>query len=81
MSGFAGSGYREVVDFLQGRCSLEETAEEIRRAHRRYARRQVTWCRHQLPGNIMVLNGDGTQEEVVDQIMTEWESAVGKGIA
>ncbi len=79
--GMTGSGYREVIGYLQGRLTLEETVEEIRRSHRRYARRQVTWCRHQLPGSIVVLDGERTPEEMADQIVTEWESSAGKGTA
>jgi len=76
-----GSGYKEVVEFLEGRLSLEEATDEIRRSHRKYARRQVTWCRHQLPADIVVLDGEGTEEAMVDRIVTEWELAVGKGTA
>ena len=30
---------------LDGACSLEEAAEDIRRESRRYAKRQLTWLR------------------------------------
>ncbi len=53
--GMTGAGYREVVWHLHGDRTLEETREEIRRSHRRYARRQATWFRHQLPPGALVL--------------------------
>jgi len=37
--GMTGAGYREIVSFLQGELTLDEATEEIRRSHRKYARR------------------------------------------
>jgi tRNA dimethylallyltransferase len=41
----AGSavGYREIVDYLENRCGLEESFTAIRRNTRKLARRQQTW--------------------------------------
>lgn len=38
-----GIGYKEVMDYLEGKTSLEETKEIIRQGTRRYAKRQLTW--------------------------------------
>ena len=38
-------GYKEVVPYLKGECSLEEAVELIKRDTRRYAKRQLTWFR------------------------------------
>ena len=38
-------GYREVFDHFDGKCSLEESIELIKRNSRRYAKRQMTWFR------------------------------------
>lgn len=38
-----GIGYKEVMDYLDGKVTLEEMAEEIKQATRRYAKRQITW--------------------------------------
>ncbi len=38
-------GYKEVVSFLEGACTLEETVEAIKTATRRYAKRQRSWFR------------------------------------
>lgn len=38
-------GYREMFDYFDGRCSLDETIELIKRNSRRYAKRQLTWFR------------------------------------
>ena len=38
-------GYKEFVDALAGRCSIEEAADQVRQSSRRYAKRQLTWFR------------------------------------
>jgi tRNA dimethylallyltransferase len=41
--GRAAVGYREIVDHLEGRCSLEEARQAIVRDTLRFTRRQATW--------------------------------------
>lgn len=56
-------GYKEFVDFLAGRCSLEDAAALVQQASRRYAKRQLTWFRRNQ--NIHWLrraSGEGTAE-------------------
>lgn len=38
-------GYKEIIPYLLGRCSLEEAKETLKRETRRYAKRQLTWFR------------------------------------
>lgn len=38
-------GYRELFDYFDGVCSLDEAIELIKRNSRRYAKRQMTWFR------------------------------------
>lgn len=38
-------GYREMFDYFDGRCTLEEAIELVKRNSRRYAKRQLTWFR------------------------------------
>lgn len=40
-----GLGYKEVVEYLKGKCSKEEMCENIKIQTRRYAKRQLTWFR------------------------------------
>ncbi len=40
-------GYKEIVSHLEGKCTLSEASEEIKLASRRYAKRQLTWFRHE----------------------------------
>jgi tRNA dimethylallyltransferase len=36
-------GYRHMIAYLQGDCTWEETVRLLKRDHRRYAKRQLTW--------------------------------------
>ncbi len=38
-------GYKEVLEALTGRIALDEAFDQIKRASRRYAKRQMTWFR------------------------------------
>ena len=38
-------GYKELIDYLQGTCTLEEAVDTIKLRSRRYAKRQLTWFR------------------------------------
>ncbi|NMA33230.1 MAG: tRNA (adenosine(37)-N6)-dimethylallyltransferase MiaA [Clostridiaceae bacterium] len=38
-------GYKEILPYLKGECSLEEAVEMLKRNTRRYAKRQMTWFR------------------------------------
>lgn len=40
-------GYEELLDFLDGRVSLDGGVDLIKQNSRRYAKRQMTWFRHQ----------------------------------
>ena len=38
-------GYKEIKQYLDGQCSLEEAVEQIKQGSRNYAKRQLTWFR------------------------------------
>ncbi len=40
-------GYKELFDFIDCKCSLEEAVNLIKQNSRRYAKRQLTWFNHQ----------------------------------
>lgn len=41
-----GLGYKEIVDYLHGECSLDAAVERLKRDTRRFAKRQLSWFRH-----------------------------------
>ena len=73
--GMTGAGYREIVDFLDGVLTLEEATERIRSSHRKYARRQGTWFRHQLGAGCKTLDGTLEVGEAAGRIAAWWEES------
>ncbi|MGN4126086.1 tRNA (adenosine(37)-N6)-dimethylallyltransferase MiaA [Lysinibacillus sphaericus] len=41
-------GYKELYDYLDGKCSLEESVESLKQNSRRYAKRQLTYFRNKM---------------------------------
>lgn len=60
-------GYKEVVEALEGRCSMEEASEAIKLATRRYAKRQRSWWRHDERVH-WVAADDGDVARIADEI-------------
>ena len=42
-----GLGYKEILDYLDHKCTLEEAVEIIKRDSRHYAKRQITWFKRE----------------------------------
>ena len=56
-------GYKEFVDALDGRCTIEEAAAQVQQASRRYAKRQLTWFRRNKAMNWLTrMPGEGAEE-------------------
>ena len=56
-------GYKEFVDALQGRCTLEEATALVQQSSRRYAKRQLTWFRRNPAIHWLTRSaGESTQE-------------------
>ena len=47
MVSMQGLGYKEILDYLEGRCTLEEAVYIIKRETRHFAKRQLTWFRRE----------------------------------
>ena len=55
-------GYKEFVNALEGREPLSQAAEEVKKASRHYAKRQLTWFRRNPAVRWLVRNGDDDRE-------------------
>lgn len=64
-------GYKELLDYLEGKSSLAEAVEGLKLATRRYAKRQLTWFRHE--ENACVLYADTADGELknLDALVSE----------
>lgn len=47
MVSMQGLGYKEILDYLEGECSLEEAVCRIKQGTRHFAKRQLTWFRRE----------------------------------
>jgi tRNA dimethylallyltransferase len=73
--GLDGIGIREAVEYLHGKRSRETVAEAIATGTRQYAKRQQTWFRHQLSGNVVTLDATRPPERLASEIAQLWARA------
>jgi tRNA dimethylallyltransferase len=59
-------GYRQAVDYLQGRLSFEEALYHAKTRTRQYAKRQMTWFRKE--ESVQWINGFGTDPQVQREV-------------
>jgi tRNA dimethylallyltransferase len=72
--GLDGIGIREAVEYLHGRRPRETVADAIAVSTRRYAKRQETWFRHQLGGEVLTLDATRPPEKLAGEIAELWGS-------
>ena len=59
-------GYKEFVDALNGKCTIDEAAELVKQSSRHYAKRQLTWFRRNKAIHWLRRDsGEGTEEILV----------------
>lgn len=59
-------GYKEFVDALDGRCTIEEAADLVRQSSRRYAKRQLTWFRRNKAIHWLIREAGDTGREILE---------------
>ena len=62
-------GYKELFPYLEGRATLDECVDELKRATRRYAKRQITWFSGKDYAHKVLVDGENglkTFEEIVN---------------
>ncbi len=72
--GMTAVGYREIVKHLGGQCTLDQAVEEIRSSTRRYARRQLTWFRNQLPPHTVRVDALLPLGEQIRTVVEVWRN-------
>ncbi len=56
-------GYKEFIAALDGHCTIEEAADEVRKSSRHYAKRQLTWFKRNKNMNWLIRReGEGSEE-------------------
>ena len=70
MVSMQGLGYKEILDYLDGKCTLEEAIYIIKRETRHFAKRQLTWFRRER--DVMWLDKEAfeyNEEKILDHIL------------
>ncbi|GFO85561.1 tRNA (adenosine(37)-N6)-dimethylallyltransferase MiaA [Anaerostipes butyraticus] len=64
-----GIGYKEVLDYLDGKMTLEETADQIKKDTRHFAKRQLTWFGREK--EVIMIDKDKyeTEEEILEHML------------
>ena len=60
-------GYKEFVAALDGRCTIQEAAEEVRKSSRHYAKRQLTWFRRNKNIHWLIRQTGESPEEILNR--------------
>ena len=64
-------GYKEIISYIDGESTLSEAVEFLKLSTRRYAKRQLTWFRHNTDAmRLYVDREDGTMK-TKDELLTE----------
>ena len=64
-------GYKEIISYIDGECTLDEAVEFLKLSTRRYAKRQLTWFRHNTDAKRLYIDReDGTMKNK-DELLTE----------
>jgi tRNA dimethylallyltransferase len=71
---FSAIGYRQLVDVVLGRSSLEDAVRSIRRATRQFVRRQANWFKLEDP-RIRWLAADAAVVDALEGVVRGWAAA------
>lgn len=64
-------GYKEIIAYLDGKCTLSEAVDTIKLSTRRYAKRQLTWFRHEKDAERLYLDLENGDMKPIDDVMSE----------
>ncbi len=62
-----GIGYKELFDYFDGKCSLEEAVEAIKQGSRNYAKRQLTWFRRYKNAHVVYVDECMTVSDLIEK--------------
>lgn len=68
MVSMQGLGYKEILDYLDGKLSLEEAVYIIKRDTRHFAKRQMTWFRRERDVTFVSMDGR-SEDDVLEEIL------------
>lgn len=77
MVSMQGLGYKEMFDYLEGECTLEEAIYRIKRDTRHFAKRQITWFKREK--NVIWIDKkacDYDEKKVLSTMLTYMEGVI-----
>ena len=64
-----GIGYKEIILYLEEKINLAEAVELIKKNTRHYAKRQITWFKHQANGIWIDKDGFKNNSDLIDYVL------------
>jgi tRNA dimethylallyltransferase len=65
-------GYKELLDYLEGKTSLPEAITAIQTRSRNFAKRQLSWFRHLPECRALALAATETTEQIAGRVLATW---------
>ncbi len=78
MVSMQGLGYKEILDYLNENCTLEEAVIQIKKETRHFAKRQLTWFRREKEVTWIEKSDFSCQEELLKYLLSDYEEQIGK---
>lgn len=69
MVSMQGLGYKEILAYLNGECTLDEAIYLLKRDTRRFAKRQLTWFRRERDVDFINKDEYSSESEALDKIL------------
>ncbi len=64
-------GYKEIILYLDGECTLDEAVDLLKLSTRRYAKRQLTWFRHNKDAKRLYIDREDGMMKDKDELLAE----------
>jgi tRNA dimethylallyltransferase len=68
-------GYREIIDFLDGQATLDDTVEQVKTRTRQFSKRQGTWFRGLSECRFMDSTSSDNPDTIAQQVFDSVNSA------
>ena len=69
-------GYKELIGYIRGESSLSDSVEQIKLASRRYAKRQLTWFRHEKSATALFIDDENGRMRDMSEVISEASRSV-----
>ena len=76
MVSMQGLGYKEILDYLAGICTLDEAVETIKKETRHFAKRQLTWFRREKEVNWIEKSGFENTQALLEFLIQDFEENI-----